>query len=182
MGLGKTLQAIALLLKSKDEVPSLPSSAPGLSIGQLSIFPGAQRKRTSLVVVPASLVHNWISECKRFAPGFKVFAHVGILRNRELSNFEYYDVVVSTYHTVRQDIEQLSKYHFHYVILDESQTIKNPTSKLYQAIIDLESDHRIVLTGTPIENSLTDLWSQINFVNPGLLGTLVSLKRVCSAH
>ncbi len=151
------------------------SSRP--SSDQLSIFQDQEKKRTSLVVVPASLVHNWIRECTRFAPDFKVCAHVGNQRNKELSNFEYYDVIVSTYHTVRQDIEQLSKYHFHYVILDESQMIKNPSSKLYQAIIDLESDHRIVLTGTPIENSLTDLWSQINFVNPGLLGTLSFFKR-----
>jgi SNF2 family DNA or RNA helicase len=86
-------------------------------------------------------------------------------------------VVVSTYHTVRQDIEQLSSYPFFYVILDESQMIKNPGSKLYQAIVNLQSEHRIVLTGTPIENSLTDLWSQINFVNPGLLGTLSFFKR-----
>ncbi|MDX2430132.1 MAG: DEAD/DEAH box helicase [Bacteroides sp.] len=178
MGLGKTLQAIAVLLRSKNEGPVPQSKVlPKKPSGQLPIFQDEERKRTSLVVVPASLVHNWVRECMRFAPGFKVCAHVGNQRNRELSNFGYYDVVVSTYHTVRQDIEQLSKYHFHYVILDESQTIKNPTSKLYQAIIDLESDHRIVLTGTPIENSLTDLWSQINFVNPGLLGTLSFFKK-----
>ena len=177
MGLGKTLQAIALLVKSKEEMPLQAPSLVGRPAGQLSILPGEKVKKTSLVVVPASLVHNWMKECMRFAPGFKVFAHVGMQRNRELSNFGYYDVLVSTYHTVRQDIEQLSKYHFHYVILDESQTIKNPTSKLYQAIIDLDSDHRIVLTGTPIENSLTDLWSQINFVNPGLLGTLSFFKK-----
>jgi len=178
MGLGKTLQAIAVLLRSKetlDPPPTLPSvSEPQ---GQLSIFMAKGRKHTSLVVVPASLLHNWMSECIRFAPGFKVCAHVGVQRNKDLSNFDYYDVVLSTYHTVRQDIEQLSAYHFHYVILDESQMIKNPSSKLYQAIVDLQSDHRIVLTGTPIENSLTDLWSQINFVNPGLLGSLGFFKR-----
>ncbi len=179
MGLGKTLQTIAVLARAKDLGPPeallLPSSDKPKK--QLSIFPGAERKRTSLVVVPASLVHNWMMECAKFAPGFKVCAHVGAQRNRELSNFEYYDVVISTYHTVRQDIEQLSSYPFFYVILDESQMIKNPSSKLYQAIVDLQSEHRVVLTGTPIENSLTDLWSQINFVNPGLLGTLSFFKR-----
>ncbi|MFO7671261.1 MAG: DEAD/DEAH box helicase, partial [Bacteroidales bacterium] len=177
MGLGKTLQAIAVLVRSREEGTPLPLQSAAEPSGQLSIFPVEKRKRTSLVVVPASLIHNWMSECARFAPGFKVCAHVGNNRNRTLSNFEYYDVVLSTYHTVRQDIEQLSDFHFHYIILDESQMIKNPSSKLYQAVVDLQSDHRIVLTGTPLENSLTDLWSQINFVNPGLLGTLSFFKR-----
>ncbi len=156
MGLGKTLQAMAVLVASKEQ---------------------NAEKRTSLVVVPASLMHNWISECSRFAPGLKVYSYVGMQRNKALSNFSYYDVILSTYHTVRQDIETLSGFGFHYVILDESQMIKNPSSKLYQAIIDLRADHRMVLTGTPIENSLTDLWSQVNFVNPGLLGSLSFFRR-----
>lgn len=154
MGLGKTLQAIAVLLRSRE-----------------------YQKRTSLIILPASLLHNWLNEFRRFAAGIKIYSYTGGQRNRELSNFTYYDVILSTYHTVRQDIEILSEFLFHYIILDESQMIKNPSSKLYQAIIDLRSEHRIVLTGTPIENSLTDLWSQVNFINPGLLGTLSFFKR-----
>jgi len=179
MGLGKTLQAIAVLLRSKEmggAFGSIPSTS-GKPTGQLSIFAGEGGKYTSLVVVPASLLHNWISECARFASELKVCAHVGNQRNRSLSNFNYYDVIISTYHTVRQDIEKMAEYPFHYVILDESQMIKNPSSKLYQSIVDLRAEHRLVLTGTPIENSLTDLWAQINFVNPGLLGTLGFFKR-----
>jgi len=177
MGLGKTLQAIAVLQRTKENhQPShgLDNEANRNRevFGQLSIFGENKKKRTSLVVVPASLLHNWMSECRRFAPGLKIYAHVGNQRNRELTNLPYYDVVLSTYHTVRQDIDVLDTFQFHYIILDESQMIKNPSSKLYQAIIELRSDHRLVLTGTPVENSLTDLWSQINFVNPGLLGTL----------
>ncbi len=107
----------------------------------------------------------------------KVLSHVGNQRNRQLTNFTYYDVIISTYHTVRQDCIELSAFRFHYIILDESQMIKNPSSKLYNSILELQSEHKIVLTGTPIENSLTDLWSQINFVNPGLLGTLNFFKR-----
>jgi len=160
MGLGKTLQAISVLLRSK-EASNVED----------------QDRLTSIIVAPASLMHNWKSELNRFAPGLKVFTHTGLQRNRELTNFTYYDVILSTYHTVRQDISTLSTYPFHYVILDESQMIKNPSSKLYQSIIELQSEHKIVLTGTPIENSLTDLWSQINFVNPGLLGTLSFFKR-----
>ncbi len=160
MGLGKTLQAIAVLVRSRELKKKAGLDAP-----------------TSLVVVPASLLHNWVNECRRFAPFLKVLSHIGNQRNRQLSNFSYYDVVLSTYHTVRQDSEALSTFRFHYVILDESQMIKNPSSKIYHSMIELQSEHRLVLTGTPIENSLTDLWSQINFVNPGLLGTLNFFKR-----
>ena len=181
MGLGKTLQAIAILLRSKevgrDEVPSPGEQGAVAEGGQFSLFDRASEKQTSLIVVPASLLHNWDRECRKFAPGLKVLSHMGNQRNRELSNFSYYDLVISTYHTVRQDSLTLSAFRFHYIILDESQMIKNPSSKLYHAIISLQAEHRLVLTGTPIENSLTDLWSQINFVNPGLLGTLSFFKR-----
>lgn len=156
MGLGKTIQAMAVLVAAKEQ---------------------EDRRKTSLIIVPASLLHNWISECRRFTPGMKVYPYMGIQRNKSLSNFIEYDIILSTYHTVRQDIESLSDFRFHYVILDESQMIKNPSSKIYQAVIELNAEHRMVLTGTPIENSLTDLWSQINFVNPGLLGTLSFFKR-----
>ena len=181
MGLGKTLQAIAVLLRSKElgrDTGSAPADhGPAVDGGQFSLFNNASNKLTSLIVVPASLLHNWSKECRKFAPGLKVLNHVGIQRNRELTHFYNYDLVISTYHTVRKDIMKLSTFRFHYIVLDESQMIKNPFSKLYNAIVTLQSDHKVVLTGTPIENSLTDLWSQINFVNPGLLGTLSFFKR-----
>jgi superfamily II DNA or RNA helicase len=178
MGLGKTLQAIAVLVRSKqlheledDREPIAPD------VRQMSLFRRQVHSPTSLVVVPASLLHNWVREFSRFAPGLKVLAHMGIQRNRELSHFTRYDVIISTYHTLRQDIEQMADFNFHYVILDESQMIKNPSSKVYQAVTELNCRHRIVLTGTPIENSLTDLWAQVNFVNPGLLGSLSFFKK-----
>jgi superfamily II DNA or RNA helicase len=178
MGLGKTIQTIALLERAREEkvrdIDPRMKKDPG---PQLSLFGNLDAGRTSMVVVPASLLYNWMGEIKRFAPGLKVFGHVGNQRNKELTNFPYYDVIISTYHTVRQDIEVMSSFDFYYLILDESQMIKNPSSKLYRAITDLRSTHRLVLTGTPIENSLTDLWSQINFVNPGLLGTLSFFKQ-----
>jgi len=181
MGLGKTLQTIAVLLRSKElsgmtEIES-QNQTPGVEGEQFSLFGGDQMKLTSLIVVPASLLHNWAKECRRFAPGLKVLIHVGNQRNRELTSFPYYDLVISTYHTVRMDSMKLSDFRFHYIVLDESQMIKNPSSKLYNAIVTLQSEYKVVLTGTPIENSLTDLWSQINFVNPGLLGTLGFFKR-----
>ncbi|MBN1132488.1 MAG: hypothetical protein JXR52_02310 [Bacteroidales bacterium] len=176
MGLGKTLQAIAVLQKNKEEYAAV-SHSDHSTIGQLSLFPEEKEKPTALIVVPASLIHNWINECRKFVPAMKVHAYAGNLRNKQIENFRYFDLIVSSYHTVRQDIEILSTFRFSYVILDESQMIKNPNSKLYRAMGELVSDHRLVLTGTPIENSLTDLWSQINFVNEGLLGTLNFFKK-----
>ncbi|HDR68723.1 MAG TPA: hypothetical protein ENN61_06685, partial [Bacteroidaceae bacterium] len=176
MGLGKTLQAIAVIQKNKEEYAS-ESHSDHSSIGQLSLFPAEKVRPTSLIVVPATLIHNWINECTKFVPSLKVFAYAGNQRNRSTEHFRYYDIILSSYHTVRQDIEILSGFRFNYIILDESQMIKNPGSKLYGAMRELVSDHRLVLTGTPIENSLTDLWTQINFVNEGLLGTLNFFKK-----
>ncbi|MFZ5940489.1 MAG: DEAD/DEAH box helicase [Bacteroidota bacterium] len=177
MGLGKTLQAIAVLLKSREDLVRDPSSAsPGNA--QLSLF--GEKESTgpaSLVVVPASLMHNWKNELLKYAPSLKIYLHAGMNRMRSTGIFSGYDLVISTYHTVRQDIEFLSEYYFNYIILDESQTIKNPASKLYRAVDMLVASHRLVLTGTPIENSLTDLWSQMNFINEGLLGSLSYFKR-----
>jgi SNF2 family DNA or RNA helicase len=85
--------------------------------------------------------------------------------------------VISSYHTVRQDIDLISGFQFHYIVLDESQVIKNPSSRIYQAIAELKSRYKLALTGTPIENSLTDLWAQMNFINKGLLGGLTYFKR-----
>jgi SNF2 family DNA or RNA helicase len=94
----------------------------------------------------------------------------------EAAGFENYDLILTTYGVVRNEYEQLKEYEFLYIILDESQTIKNPDSKIFQAVTELQSKHRLVLTGTPIENSLTDLWSQIEFINPGILGDLGFFK------
>jgi len=89
----------------------------------------------------------------------------------------FYDVIITTYGTVRNDKEILAKNEFFYLILDESQSIKNSTSKTYKAIMELRAKHKLVITGTPIENSLSDLWSQMNFLNPGILGNLAFFKR-----
>ena len=176
MGLGKTLQAIAVLQLNKEKrVARTHEDTP--ERGQLSMFATESQVPTSLIVVPASIIQNWVNEIERFAPSLKVMAHAGIGRKRDTSDFRYFDVVVSSYHTVRQDIEFLAEYAFLYVVLDESQMIKNPHSKLYRAMTELQAKHKLVVTGTPIENSLTDLWSQINFVNEGLLGSLNFFKK-----
>ena len=128
--------------------------------------------RTSLIVVPNSLVYNWYQEARKFTPGLKVLVYTGIQRVKDPQLFSLYDLVISTYGTVRVDIDILSNYKFNYIILDESQSIKNPNSLSSRAVKRLKSSHKLVLTGTPIENSIQELWSQLSFINQGLLGSL----------
>lgn len=175
MGLGKTLQIIALfeaIYSGKDK-----QTASSL---QLSLFDEFESSLpASLIVVPTSLLHNWKNELKKFAPNLKVYVHAGAKRSKTKTVnkiFRPYHIVITSYGIVRSDIEYLNKYSFQSIILDESQFIKNPASILYHAVKSLNSSHRFVLTGTPIENSLIDLWAQFNFINPGLLGNLSSFK------
>ncbi|MFV0365420.1 MAG: DEAD/DEAH box helicase [Mangrovibacterium sp.] len=187
MGLGKTLQTIALLLKLKREKSATNWQQP-TGEGQMNLFDeidavNAELQQTqacSLIVMPTSLLHNWQRELSKFAPDLKVGVHYGAQRKKhrflQLSNL--YDVILTTYGTVRNDVAQMKDFNFFYLILDESQHIKNPESKVYQSIIQLKSQHRLVLTGTPIENSLSDLWAQMNFINPGLLGNFNYFKQM----
>jgi SNF2 family DNA or RNA helicase len=171
MGLGKTIQALALLQHNKENI------IPADNQGQADLFSQTERKLTSLLIVPASLIYNWENEIRRFVPAMQVYSYKGNQRKKSTSYFHNCDIIISSYHTVRQDIEIISKFKFHYIILDESQVIKNPGSMLYRTMVRLKSDYKLVLTGTPVENSLTDLWTQLNFVNPGLLGDLAFFRR-----
>ena len=174
MGLGKTIQTLALLQHNNETLK--PQIRPEKKESGI-LFKEPARKFTSLIIVPASLIYNWENEIKRFVPDMKVHTYKGIQRKKTTSYFEYFDIIISSYHTIRQDIDLISSYQFHYIILDESQVIKNPASMIYKSIIQLKSEFKLVLTGTPIENSLTDLWTQLNFVNPGLLGNLSFFRR-----
>ena len=149
MGLGKTLQALSFLLRLKEQSEGGPT----------------------LIVMPTSLIFNWQNEAARFAPKLKVLVYAGMGRDKNPDRFTAYDLILSTYGTVRQDVEILKEFSFHYLILDESQMIKNPESKTYKAVCDLRSRYRLTLTGTPVENTLMDLWSQVSFLNPGFLGS-----------
>ncbi len=169
MGLGKTIQALALLQYNIENLK--PQFRPVINTG-LTLFDTPPQSFTSMIIVPASLIHNWQNEIRRFASGMKVFCYTGTQRKKTLSLFNSFDIILSSYHTIRQDIDTISTFTFHYIILDESQSIKNPASLLFKSMIRLKSDYKLVLTGTPIENSLTDLWTQMNFINPGLLGNL----------
>ncbi len=178
MGLGKTIQALTLLLKLKRKEQLYPVFQHK-NTGQLSLFvseePAAEQLQSaSLIVLPVSLVHNWEKEIRKFAPLLKVFVYSGARRREKSSMSDIinnYDVILTTYGTVRNDVEELSEHEFFFLILDESQYIKNSESKTYKTVTGIRSQHRIVLTGTPIENSLSDLWAQMNFLNRGLLGS-----------
>jgi len=126
---------------------------------------------SSLVVLPASLIHNWYNELQRFAPWLRIYIHVGSNRLSNSLSFKNFDVILTTYGTLRNDIDTFGRYVFGHIILDESQAIKNPDSKSTQAVFRLQGLHRMVLSGTPIQNSLSDIWSQFNFLNPGMLGS-----------
>ena len=182
MGLGKTVQALALL-QSINKNSGNAGIEPMISSGQLSIFDTSNsarnevgRKYPCLIVMPTSLIHNWEFEVKKFAPELKVITYTGLDRADKIKYIHGTDLVLTTYGTVRNDIEIIEKQNFEYIILDESQVIKNPHSKISQAVKRLKARHRLSLTGTPIENSLTDLWSQMSFLNPGMLGSFQLFK------
>jgi SNF2 family DNA or RNA helicase len=153
MGLGKTIQTLAMLQKLKEEDEQVKTHS------------------TSLIVMPTSLIYNWMNEAKKFTPKLKIHAHTGTLRDKDVSIFARYDIVITTYGITRVDVEILKNFYFNYIILDESQNIKNPSSKSFKAVKALKSRNKLILSGTPVENSVADLWTQLTFLNPGLLGT-----------
>lgn len=155
MGLGKTVQTLCLLLKDKREKQA----------GEIGSKP-------SLLVAPTSILHNWYAEAKKFAPELSVMIHAGTQRDRDSNWFSAYDLIITSFGTLRMDMEIFKRVDFHYLILDEGQNIKNPGSQISRAVRLLHGNHRLVLSGTPVENSVIDLWSIMAFVNPGLLGNL----------
>ena len=149
MGLGKTLQTLAFLQHLKDQ---------------------GEATRPSLIVAPTSLIYNWQMEAEKFTPELSVYALTGTERNRDAAHLGQHDIILTTYGTLVRDIETLQHQPFNYIILDESQAIKNPQSQRYKAVRLLKAENRLCLTGTPIENNTFDLYAQMNFLNPGLLG------------
>lgn len=149
MGLGKTLQVIAFLLSEKKEKGSFPS----------------------IVIVPTSLVYNWESEIKKFAPDLKVLIIVGdkLERNKLIEDINNYDIVITSYPLIRRDIELYKDINFRYCILDEAQHIKNPNSLNAKSVKSIKANNYFALTGTPMENSLMELWSIFDFLMPGYL-------------
>jgi len=155
MGLGKTVQVLTLILTLKKE----------------------KKFERALVVAPVSTLSNWVNEIDRFTPTLTSFVYHGSSINEDLESILSNDIVITSYGTLRRNIKKIAEYSFTYLILDEAQTIKNPISKSYKSVRLINAEHRLSLTGTPVENSTVDLWAQMNFLNPGLLGTLTDFKR-----
>lgn len=149
MGLGKTITIIAFILSQREK---------GVTT-------------TNLIVVPTTLIFNWQAEMNKFAPDLKILTIYGADRRKVAADFDQYDVILTSYGTLLYDIGWMKKYQFNYVFLDESQTIKNPDSLRYHAVRLLQSKNKIAITGTPIENNTFDLYGQLSFACPGLLGS-----------
>lgn len=156
MGLGKTIQTLCLLQWMKE-----------------------QNRGVNLLIVPKSLLYNWEDEAVRFAPELKIYVHSGSQRAQKSSDFGNVDIVLTSYGTLRRDRNMLSEVAFNYIILDEAQAIKNPQSDTTQACHTLKGQRFLTLTGTPLENSLSDLWSQVHFFNRNMLGSQSQFVRAC---
>lgn len=152
MGLGKTLQTLAWLAWLKAQNPKRPKPV--------------------LVICPASVLHNWRREAEKFTPNLKVLVlESGPARHGIRKQIPQHDIIVTNYALLRRDLEALKRFAFRAIILDEAQFIKNPAAQVSQSVKQLEADHRLALTGTPLENRLLDLWSIVDFVQPSYLGT-----------
>lgn len=156
MGLGKTVQTLACLQKEKSS---------------------RRLKQPALIIAPTSVVSNWISEAGKFTPGLKTLLLHGNDRKPLFAAIPDHDIVVTSYALLNRDIERHLENEYHYVILDEAQLIKNPKSKMAQNACRLKSNHRLCLTGTPMENHLGELWSLVHFLMPGFLGRYEEFRK-----
>ncbi len=150
MGLGKTVQALTMLQHYKMQEGSLKA----------------------IVICPTTLIYNWENEIKKFTPDLTWRIHHGSMRSRDIVELQKVNIVITTYGTLRSDIQTLMKIPFDYVVLDESQAIKNPASKVTRAACLLTAKNRLCMSGTPLQNNTFDIFAQMNFLNPGLLGSM----------
>jgi len=155
MGLGKTLQTLTHILSLKEKGNTDPV----------------------LVVAPTSVVPNWFAEAKKFTPSLRAIILQGPKRRKLFPHIPHADLVLTSYALLQRDIPELKKHHFHLVVLDEAQHIKNPSAKVSQAACELDSRFRLCLSGTPVENNLGEVWSLFRFLMPGFLGPLERFRR-----
>jgi SNF2 family DNA or RNA helicase len=152
MGLGKTLQTLAWLTWSREQNP--------------------KKRKPALVICPASVLHNWRREANRFTPTLNVLVlESGSARHNLRKQIPQHDLIVTNYALLRRDLEALRKFEFRAIVLDEAQFIKNPAAQVTQSVKQLKGDQRLALTGTPLENRLLDLWSIVDFIQSGYLGS-----------
>jgi SNF2 family DNA or RNA helicase len=170
MGLGKTLQTLSTLVAVEEQLENQKVDDVQLDLFG-TVIPTQKEYLKALVVLPSSLIFNWYNEARKFTPHFRRIRYVGNDRKLLSKKLDRYDLIFTSYSIVTRDISIFEKYNFRYLILDESQYIKNKDSKIFKAINGINAAHKISLSGTPIENSLDDLWSQMQFINPNILGT-----------
>ncbi len=151
MGLGKTVQALSFLQYYYEQYDG---------------------DMIALVVCPTTLIYNWENEIKKFTPSLEYYIHHGSLRSRKVEELAKHHVIITTYGTLRSDIKLFTQMKLDYVILDESQAIKNPSSKVTKAASLLNAKHKLCMSGTPLQNNTFDIYAQMNFLNPGMLGSV----------
>jgi SNF2 family DNA or RNA helicase len=165
MGLGKTIQVIARLIQEREEAAQT----------------GNQPLPPTLLIAPTSVVGNWYHEIQKFAPHLRAVVHHGGDRSLDAKAFKAlcrdHDLVITSFTLARKDVKLLEGVTWHRIVLDEAQNIKNPKTAQTKAILKLNANHRLALTGTPVENRLMDLWSIFNFLNPGYLGTQTQFRK-----
>jgi superfamily II DNA or RNA helicase len=189
MGLGKTVQVLALLEARRREAVALKATAEDAAKGQAAVdaggndgaagngqatanpVPATLRPHSpSLVVAPRSLVFNWKAEAEKFSPALRVLDHTAVDRVRSADHFRDFDLILTTYGTLRRDMSYFKDIRFDYAILDEAQAIKNASSESAKAARLVQADHRLALSGTPVQNHLGELWSLFDYLNPGMMG------------
>ncbi len=165
MGLGKTVQVIARLVQERE----------------MAAAAGVKQVPPTLLIAPTSVVGNWYHELYKFAPHLTVVVHHGSDRTKDTKEFKalcrQHDVIITSFTLARKDTKLLTGITWHRIVLDEAQNIKNPKTAQTKAILKLNANHRLALTGTPVENRLLDLWSIFNFLNPGYLGTQTQFRK-----
>lgn len=174
MGLGKTLQTLAVLATIKNTLEERSIETRFDLFSNTTTIEKEPLK--AIIILPNSLLFNWQEEARKFTPQLSQILYIGTERKINTKRLIEFDLIFTTYGVVNKDIEILKKHEFRYIILDESQQIKNKESKIFKAINEINAVYKISLSGTPIENSLSDLWSQMQFINPNILGSFSFFK------
>jgi SNF2 family DNA or RNA helicase len=177
MGLGKTIQILSYLATIQENNLLKSEINPGIVTDLFTTIETQKTKTKALIVAPKSLLFNWYQESKKFTPIFQCITYFGPTRKNLISKLKNYDLVFTTYGTLNKDVKELTKVNFNFIIVDESQNIKNRESISYKNLESIPSLQKIVLSGTPIENSLSDVWSQMQLINKDILGNYPYFKK-----
>ena len=177
MGLGKTIQVLSYLATIQENNLLEADKNEEIITDLFATTEPNKTKLKALIVAPKSLLFNWYQESKKFTPFFHCITYFGTSRKTILNRLKNYDLVFTTYGTLNKDVKELNKINFNFIIVDESQNIKNKDSITYKNLESITAQQKIVLSGTPIENSLSDVWSQMQLINKDILGNYSYFKK-----